>query len=191
MGACPICCPMHGRLPGVLQYARGAYRMNCIVQRRLPSGLAGCTSACSAGLQGVVVSRNCDLTRKAFYETGMTRRICIKENTHSGIRETPSQIVFLKCISVDRKSILVPVHIIKNDCPSVKDLFNYEGTVVLVSKLAPGIRGDVQNFSQDEVAGAELAGTNCTDPNVDSRWGPHCALLDRAAWECPPSRGDA
>ncbi|PKI46263.1 hypothetical protein CRG98_033344 [Punica granatum] len=32
----------------------------------------------------------------------------------------------------------------------------------------------------------------CTDPNVDSRQGPHCALLDRAAWaECPPSRGDA
>ncbi|PKI70960.1 hypothetical protein CRG98_008693 [Punica granatum] len=23
---------------------------------------------------------------------------------------------------------------------------------------------------------------NCTDPNVDSRQGPHCALLDRAAW---------
>ncbi|PKI58310.1 hypothetical protein CRG98_021287 [Punica granatum] len=31
----------------------------------------------------------------------------------------------------------------------------------------------------------------CTDPNVDSRRGPHCALLDRAAWsEPPPSRGD-
>ncbi|PKI36462.1 hypothetical protein CRG98_043146 [Punica granatum] len=28
----------------------------------------------------------------------------------------------------------------------------------------------------------------CTDPNVDSRRGSHCALLDRAAWECPPSR---
>ncbi|PKI37051.1 hypothetical protein CRG98_042555 [Punica granatum] len=51
MGACPISCLMHGRLPGVLQYARGAYRMNCKVQRRLPSGLAGCTSACSANLQ--------------------------------------------------------------------------------------------------------------------------------------------
>ncbi|PKI62021.1 hypothetical protein CRG98_017607 [Punica granatum] len=32
----------------------------------------------------------------------------------------------------------------------------------------------------------------CTDPNVDSRRGPHCALLDRAAWsESPPSREDA
>ncbi|PKI70934.1 hypothetical protein CRG98_008667 [Punica granatum] len=31
----------------------------------------------------------------------------------------------------------------------------------------------------------------CTDPNVDSRRGSYCALLDRAAWECPPSRGDA
>ncbi|PKI35323.1 hypothetical protein CRG98_044286, partial [Punica granatum] len=32
----------------------------------------------------------------------------------------------------------------------------------------------------------------CTDPNVDSRRGPHCALLDRAAWsERPPSRGEA
>ncbi|OWM86015.1 hypothetical protein CDL15_Pgr011892 [Punica granatum] len=36
--------------PKGLQYARGAYRMNCMVQRRLPSGLAGCTSAYSAGL---------------------------------------------------------------------------------------------------------------------------------------------
>ncbi|PKI72099.1 hypothetical protein CRG98_007486 [Punica granatum] len=26
----------------------------------------------------------------------------------------------------------------------------------------------------------------CTDPNVDSRRGPH-----RATWGCPPSRGDA
>ncbi|PKI36511.1 hypothetical protein CRG98_043097 [Punica granatum] len=31
----------------------------------------------------------------------------------------------------------------------------------------------------------------CTDPNVDSRRDPHCALLGRAAWECPPSHGDA
>ncbi|OWM78327.1 hypothetical protein CDL15_Pgr001048 [Punica granatum] len=36
-----------------------------------------------------------------------------------------------------------------------------------------------------------ICNTCCTDPNVDSRRGPHCALLDRAAWECPPSRGDA
>ncbi|PKI68947.1 hypothetical protein CRG98_010660 [Punica granatum] len=32
---------------------------------------------------------------------------------------------------------------------------------------------------------------HCTDPNVDSRRGPHCALLDCVAWGCPPSRGDA
>ncbi|OWM83046.1 hypothetical protein CDL15_Pgr005075 [Punica granatum] len=38
--------------PKGLQYAQGAYRMNSMVQRRLPSGLAGCMSACSAGLQG-------------------------------------------------------------------------------------------------------------------------------------------
>ncbi|PKI57942.1 hypothetical protein CRG98_021657 [Punica granatum] len=31
----------------------------------------------------------------------------------------------------------------------------------------------------------------CTDPNVDSRRGPHRPLLDHAAWECPHSRGDA
>ncbi|PKI52747.1 hypothetical protein CRG98_026868 [Punica granatum] len=30
---------------------------------------------------------------------------------------------------------------------------------------------------------------HCTDPNVDSHQGPHCALLDCAAWECPPSVG--
>ncbi|PKI49281.1 hypothetical protein CRG98_030324 [Punica granatum] len=29
----------------------------------------------------------------------------------------------------------------------------------------------------------------CTDPNVDSRRRSHYALLDRATWDCPPSRG--
>ncbi|OWM68075.1 hypothetical protein CDL15_Pgr022007 [Punica granatum] len=37
----------------------------------------------------------------------------------------------------------------------------------------------------------EIARLSATLDIVDSRRGPHCALLDRAAWECPPSRGDA
>ncbi|PKI67797.1 hypothetical protein CRG98_011810 [Punica granatum] len=41
-----------GTYPKGLQYARGAYRMNNMVQRRLPNGLAGCGACCPAGLQG-------------------------------------------------------------------------------------------------------------------------------------------
>ncbi|PKI69678.1 hypothetical protein CRG98_009949 [Punica granatum] len=42
--------------------------------------------------------------------------------------------------------------------------------------------------SRDDAWSGLLTGT---DQNVDSHRGPHCALLDRSAWECPPSRGDA
>ncbi|PKI38137.1 hypothetical protein CRG98_041472, partial [Punica granatum] len=48
----PKCRKVVGTYPKGLQYARGAYRMNNIVQRRLPNGLAGCRACCSAGLQG-------------------------------------------------------------------------------------------------------------------------------------------
>ncbi|PKI49204.1 hypothetical protein CRG98_030393 [Punica granatum] len=50
---------------------------------------------------------------------------------------------------------------------------------------------DIKNFLQTSQY-PPFADRRCTDPNVDSRRGPHCALLDRAAWsERPPSRGDA
>ncbi|PKI73729.1 hypothetical protein CRG98_005878 [Punica granatum] len=58
--------------PKGLQFARGAYRMNCMVQRCLPSGLAGCTSACFAGLQGArALARRVAST--PFWPTGFLR----------------------------------------------------------------------------------------------------------------------
>ncbi|PKI65691.1 hypothetical protein CRG98_013916 [Punica granatum] len=48
----PLCRKVVGTDPKGLQYARGTYRMNNMVQRRLPNGLAGCGAFCPAGLQG-------------------------------------------------------------------------------------------------------------------------------------------
>ncbi|PKI61497.1 hypothetical protein CRG98_018081 [Punica granatum] len=90
----------------------------------------------------------------------MTRGTCITENNHSGVTETPSRIIFLKSISIDWKSVLVSVHVAEDDCPFVKDFFDDEGTIVLVSKFAFGILGGVEDFPQNEVAGAELVGTD-------------------------------
>ncbi|PKI32445.1 hypothetical protein CRG98_047164, partial [Punica granatum] len=52
VGTYPKCGKVVGTYPKGLQYARGAYRMNNMVQRRLPNGLAGCGACCPAGLQG-------------------------------------------------------------------------------------------------------------------------------------------
>ncbi|PKI65911.1 hypothetical protein CRG98_013699 [Punica granatum] len=69
----PLCRKVVGTDPKGLQYARGAYRMNNMVQRRLPNGLAGCGAFCSAGLQGAgCFARRFAWCRKK--ESGRTRR---------------------------------------------------------------------------------------------------------------------
>ncbi|PKI35950.1 hypothetical protein CRG98_043659 [Punica granatum] len=45
----PLSRKVVGTYPKGLQYARGAYRMNNMVQWRLPNGLVGCGACCPAG----------------------------------------------------------------------------------------------------------------------------------------------